>query len=160
MSRYGFLRMRSRSLNVAGSPSAALHTTYLGPVPVCSAVHFRAVGNPAPPRPRSPDRATSSTLPRQTNPPRTPGAPSLEPTSDPSSVSVGEATLSLAEGDPGSPDSPLGDPGASSDLEDRGVGAKNRDVDLGLGANRGCGGLRGRPLRLGPLRSPIRSVFD
>ena len=45
-----------RSMKAPGSPSSALHTTYLSS-PTASRVnfHFRHVGKPAPPRPRSPE---------------------------------------------------------------------------------------------------------
>src|SRR5436190_7416774 len=58
---YGFVRSSRRSLNAAGSPSAPLHTANRGPAPtVRTDRHFSPVGKPAPPRPRSPLRATSS----------------------------------------------------------------------------------------------------
>ncbi|MCY1359503.1 hypothetical protein D9M69_460770 [compost metagenome] len=55
----------TRSLKVPGSPSSALQTTQrCGPLASLSAsrqtCHLRAVGKPAPPRPRSPARASSS----------------------------------------------------------------------------------------------------
>ena len=45
-----------RSMNAPGSPSSALQTTYFRS-PAASRVnfHFRQVGKPAPPRPRSPE---------------------------------------------------------------------------------------------------------
>ena len=59
--RYGSRRINVRSLNVAGSPSAALTTTYTVPLPASRTdAHFRAVGKPLPPRPRKPLSATSS----------------------------------------------------------------------------------------------------
>ena len=51
--------MRTRSLNVPGSDSSALHTKYLGPEAVATARHLRPVGNAAPPRPTSPDASIS-----------------------------------------------------------------------------------------------------
>jgi hypothetical protein len=61
MSWCGSRSMSSRSLNVPGSPSSALHTTYTGfPVSLGMNDHFSPVGNPAPPRPRSPDALISS----------------------------------------------------------------------------------------------------
>ena len=61
MIRYGLRTIRVRSLKLPGSPSAPLTTT----VPARSALaatvrHFVPVGNPAPPRPRSPDASSSS----------------------------------------------------------------------------------------------------
>jgi hypothetical protein len=48
-------------LNVPGSPSAALQTTYLvGQGWDRIACHFVAVGKPAPPRPRKPERRISA----------------------------------------------------------------------------------------------------
>src|SRR5262245_9950129 len=70
--------MRRRSLNVAGSPSAALHTANLVPVPVVRmARHLSPVGNPAPPRPRRPLFAispitASGDAPSATSSPRPP----------------------------------------------------------------------------------------
>ena len=51
----------SRLLNVPGSLSSKLHTTNTGfPVSCGTKDHFCPVGNPAPPRPRSPDDLTSA----------------------------------------------------------------------------------------------------
>ena len=49
-----------RSMNAPGSPSSALQTTYFTS-PAASRVnfHFRQVGKPAPPRPRSPETRSS-----------------------------------------------------------------------------------------------------
>ncbi len=45
-----------RSMNAPGSPSSALQTTnFLSPAASRVNFHFRQVGNPAPPRPRSPE---------------------------------------------------------------------------------------------------------
>ena len=55
MIRYGSRRINMRSLQVAGSPSAALTTTKRGPDPPSRTdAHLRPVGKPAPPRPRKP----------------------------------------------------------------------------------------------------------
>src|SRR5882672_3221928 len=57
---YGLRRISQRSLNVAGSPSAALQTTdFLGQGCFRIVPHFVPVGNPPPPRPRSPDSSIS-----------------------------------------------------------------------------------------------------
>ena len=54
--RYGSWRSSARSLNVPGSPSAALQTANRRPGPASRMpVHFRPVGKPPPPRPRKPD---------------------------------------------------------------------------------------------------------
>ena len=61
--RYGSRRRIMRSLNEPGSPSAAFTTTVVGSASEALAAtvcHLRPVGNPAPPRPRSPDDATAS----------------------------------------------------------------------------------------------------
>ena len=51
----------SRSLNVPGSPSSELQTTYFWPGKARGMNdHLRPVGNPAPPRPRSADFFTSA----------------------------------------------------------------------------------------------------
>ncbi len=82
---YGLIPSRCRSLNVAGSPSAPLHTANLVPVPVLRIDrHFSPVGNPAPPRPRSPLFVTSSMTAsgaarRATSRPRPPPAASYSP---------------------------------------------------------------------------------
>ena len=50
----------SRLLQVPGSDSSKLQTTYVGlPVSYGTNDHFIPVGNPAPPRPRSPESLTS-----------------------------------------------------------------------------------------------------
>jgi hypothetical protein len=52
-------------LNVPGSDSSALTTKLLGRSLVGSfgmKVHFKPVGNPAPPRPRNPDALTFSVI--------------------------------------------------------------------------------------------------
>ena len=59
---YGLSRMIVRSLNVPGSPSAALTTTDVrsnGEANDLIVRHFSPVGKPAPPRPRRPDAANS-----------------------------------------------------------------------------------------------------
>ena len=61
--RYGLRRIFPRSLNVPGSPSAALTTTVTGAVPAAFAAtvrHLSPVGKPAPPRPRRPAAATKA----------------------------------------------------------------------------------------------------
>jgi len=51
----------SRSLNVPGSPSSELQTRYFCPGNWRGMkLHFRPVGKPAPPRPRSADFLTSA----------------------------------------------------------------------------------------------------
>ena len=48
-------------MKAPGSPSSALQTTYLSsPSALRHASHLRPVGKPAPPRPRRPERLTSS----------------------------------------------------------------------------------------------------
>ena len=55
--------MMSRSLKVPGSPSSELHTTYFAPGnPRGMKLHFKPVGNPAPPRPRSADFLSSAMM--------------------------------------------------------------------------------------------------
>jgi hypothetical protein len=50
-------------LNVPGSLSSALHAMYFGfGVSFRTNCHFMPVGNPAPPRPRSPDAFTCSMM--------------------------------------------------------------------------------------------------
>ena len=61
--RSAYSRRSTRSLNVPGSPSSALHTTYFAP-PSCPCAaaarfHFVPVGKPAPPRPRRFEADTS-----------------------------------------------------------------------------------------------------
>ena len=64
--RYGLRRRMARSLNVPGSPSAALTTTVAAS---CSDLlsktvrHLVPVGKPAPPRPRSPDASRAPITP-------------------------------------------------------------------------------------------------
>src|ERR1700726_2741226 len=56
-SAYGSASMSTRSLNVPGSDSSALHTTYLGRTGLAAtASHLMCVGNAAPPRPSSDTR--------------------------------------------------------------------------------------------------------
>src|SRR5699024_1349792 len=58
--------IRYRSLKVPGSDSSALHTKYLGtPSGFAKKLHFKPVGNPAPPRPLRPDVLTCSTTSSQ-----------------------------------------------------------------------------------------------
>ena len=58
---WGLPSSRASSMNAPGSPSSALQTTYLrSPSALRQASHLRPVGNPAPPRPRRPERLTSS----------------------------------------------------------------------------------------------------
>ncbi len=55
--------MSNRSLQVPGSLSSALMMTYFGLGEVRGTkLHFRPVGNPAPPRPRSAETFTSSMI--------------------------------------------------------------------------------------------------
>ena len=61
--RYGLRDNNSRSLKLPGSPSAPLTTTVAASVGEAFAAtvrHFVPVGNPAPPRPRSPEASSSS----------------------------------------------------------------------------------------------------
>jgi len=61
MSRCGLRSISTWSLNVPGSLSSALQQMYFGfGVFLSTNCHFMPVGNPAPPRPRSPDFLTSS----------------------------------------------------------------------------------------------------
>ena len=55
MSRCGFFCISSRSLNVPGSDSSALQTTYLSMSPLGMNEAFVPIAKPAPPRPRMPD---------------------------------------------------------------------------------------------------------
>ena len=58
MTANGSCSRRNRSVPVAGSAPYPLTTTYRRGASVAAAVrHFRAAGNPAPPRPRNPDAA-------------------------------------------------------------------------------------------------------
>ena len=55
--------MRVRSLNVPGSLSSAFTTRYrASPSRFGVSFHFRPAGKPAPPRPRSPEPSTISTI--------------------------------------------------------------------------------------------------
>jgi hypothetical protein len=66
----GLRRSSSRSLNVPGSPTAALTTAGVAPAPVAASAtvrHLIAVGNPAPPRPRRPLASSSSIVPSAPN---------------------------------------------------------------------------------------------
>src|ERR1700726_1033995 len=62
-SAYGSASMSTRSLNVPGSDSSALHTTYLGRTGLAAtASHLMCVGNAAPPPVLDdPDRCGTST---------------------------------------------------------------------------------------------------
>ena len=59
MSRCGFFCISSRSLNVPGSDSSALHTRYLSIMPRGMKDIFLPIAKPAPPRPRTPDARIS-----------------------------------------------------------------------------------------------------
>ncbi len=63
MTRCGWSVRIWRSLNVPGSDSSALQIAYLTPPGSVAATrpHFRPVGNPAPPMPRSPDASSVAT---------------------------------------------------------------------------------------------------
>src|SRR5688572_12400541 len=79
---YGLRSSSRRSLNVPGSPSAALTTTVVGRTSDANdrmVRHFVPVGNPAPPRPRRPDASSSaSTTSRSTAiAPKRPAPPSI-----------------------------------------------------------------------------------
>src|SRR5438067_2100627 len=61
ISRCGTRNMISRSLKVPGSDSSALTVRYVGlPVPLARKLALRPIGNPAPPRPRTPAARNSS----------------------------------------------------------------------------------------------------
>ena len=55
ISMCGLFCMISRSLNVPGSDSSALHTRYLSMSPWGRNETLRPIGKPAPPRPRMPE---------------------------------------------------------------------------------------------------------
>ena len=55
ISRCGFFCISSRSLNVPGSDSSALQTTYLSMSPLGRNDALVPMAKPAPPRPRRPD---------------------------------------------------------------------------------------------------------
>jgi hypothetical protein len=59
MSWWGFFCMRSRLLNVPGSDSSALQQRYLSIAPLGMNWAFLPMEKPAPPRPRSPESASS-----------------------------------------------------------------------------------------------------
>ena len=62
-SRCGRSSMITRSLNVPGSLSSALHTTYFGTVSSRrTSFHLSPVGKPAPPIPRRPALSSTSTM--------------------------------------------------------------------------------------------------
>ena len=58
----GVFVMSSRSLNVPGSDSSALHTRYLSIVPAGMNETLRPMAKPAPPRPRTLDASSSSVI--------------------------------------------------------------------------------------------------
>ena len=60
ISMCGFFCMSSRSLNVPGSDSSALHTRYLSMSPWGRNEILRPIGKPAPPRPRMPESISCS----------------------------------------------------------------------------------------------------
>ena len=60
ISRCGFFCISSRSLNVPGSDSSALQTTYLSMSPLGMKDAFVPIAKPAPPRPRMPDFCSSA----------------------------------------------------------------------------------------------------
>ena len=59
MSRCGFFCISSRSLNVPGSDSSALQTTYLSIDPWGMNDALRPIAKPAPPRPRTLEASSS-----------------------------------------------------------------------------------------------------
>ena len=63
ITEWGFPSSTERSMNAPGSPSSALQMTYLGsPLALRHVSHLTPVGNPPPPRPRSPDLLISSMI--------------------------------------------------------------------------------------------------
>ena len=59
--RWGDRKRRSLSLSLAGSPSIALTTTVPPPPAACATASLIAAGNPAPPRPPSPEASSIDT---------------------------------------------------------------------------------------------------
>jgi hypothetical protein len=62
MSRCGFFCMSSRSLKVPGSDSSALQTRYLSIAPLGRKEALRPIAKPAPPRPRTLEVSSCSTI--------------------------------------------------------------------------------------------------